>query len=103
MQPGFRLEKQVLQVMCVGTPQGPAKRLLAPLLFEYKWQSELHHAIFDALAAVPADEPAMLRQLLPAKLTRMGFPDIEWDELFAPAGLSREEALAVVHRMLAGS
>lgn len=89
--------------MCVGTLQGPVRKALAPLLCDYAWQSELHHAIFDALAAVPSDDPAMLRQLLPAKLTRMGFPDIEWDELFSPQGLSRDEALAVLHRMLAGS
>jgi len=99
----LHLEKLVLHLMCAGTPHGPVKSVMTPLLRGYVWQSELHHAIFDALAAAPSGKPSILRQLLPAKLTRMGFPDVEWEELFAPQGLSRDEALALVRRMLSGS
>ena len=99
----LHVEKLALHLMCAGTPQGPVKSALTPLLRGYPWKSHIHHAIFNALAAIPSDDPAVLRQLLPAKLTRMGFPDVEWEELFAPQELSSDEALAVVHQLLAGS
>ncbi len=94
------LEKLVLRVLCLGTPQGPVKEALMPLLRKYHWGAQLHQAIFNALAALPSDDPAILRQLLPAKLTRLGFPDVEWEEFFAPHSFSREDSLALARRMI---
>ena len=94
------LEKLTLRVLCLGAPQGPVKQAVIPLLRNYPWQSQLHQVIFKALAAIPSDDPAILHELLPAKLTRMGFPDVEWEEFFAPHSLSRDESLALVRRMV---
>ena len=94
------LEKQVLRVLCAGTSQGSVKESLIPLLRSYRWHDQLHEVIFKALAAIPSDDPFILRQLLPSKLTRMGSPDVEWEEFFAPHPLSNEESLALVRRML---
>ena len=102
MATDIHLERLTLRVLCTGTAQGPVKNALVPLLQDYRWQWQLHQVIFKALAAIPADDPATLRQLLPAKLTRMGFPDVEWDEFLAPASLSRDEAIAMVRQVLAG-
>jgi hypothetical protein len=93
-------EKLALRLLCVGTPQGPVKEVLIPLLRGYPWQSTLHQAIFDALAAAASSDPELIRRLLPAKLTRMGFPDVEWEELFAPLSMSREESIALVRQMV---
>jgi hypothetical protein len=95
-------EKLILRALCLGTPQGPIKGVAMPLLGEYHWHAQLHQVIYGALAAIPTDDPAALRQLLPAKLTRMGFPDVEWEEFFAPHSLSREESIALARQMLAG-
>lgn len=73
-----------------------------PLLRNYRWRVQLHQVIFNALASIPSDGPALLRQLLPAKLTRLGFPDVEWEEFFAPVSLSRDETIALVRRLEAG-
>jgi hypothetical protein len=102
MPDSAQLERSVLGLLCAGSADGPVKDVLVPLLRGYPWKNPLHHAIFNALAAVPVDDPATLRQLLPAKLTRMGFPDVEWEEFFSPQSLSREEAIALVQRLLAG-
>ena len=108
MKPGpmptdVHLEQLTLRLLCAGTPQSPVKNELVPLLRRYRWQHQLHQIIFSAIAAVPSDDPSTLRQLLPARLTRMGFPDVELDELFVPPSLSREEAIAVVRQMTAGA
>jgi hypothetical protein len=100
MPTDVQLEQLALRLLCTGTLQGSVKDALVPLLRDYCWQRQLHLVIFNALAAIPSDDPATLRQLLPAKLTRMGFPDIEWEESFAPHSLSRDEAIALVSSML---
>lgn len=97
------LEKLALRVLCHGTPEGSVKQQLIPILREYHWQSQLHQVIFNAISECPSEKPEVFRQLLPAKLTRMGFPDVEWDEFFAPHTLSMEAVVALVERMRAGS
>lgn len=103
MENDLDLEKLVLRVFCAGTLDGAAREATLPLLRGYAWRSTLHKAVFDAILATPSRDPELLRQLLPAKLTRMGFPDVEWEEIFSPPSLSRDEAVARVRQMLAGT
>jgi hypothetical protein len=103
MGPDFHLEKLALCFLCAGTLEGAVRDVLVPLLRAYQWQCSLHQALFDAIAAVPSEDPQLFRQLLPAKLTRMGFPDVEWEEFFAPPSVAKEEAIALIRQMLAGT
>ena len=103
MATDLHAERLALRLLCVGTPQGPVKNVLAPLLRGYRWQRPLHQVIFSAIVSIPTDDPETLRQLLPAKLTRMGFPDVEWEEVLFPAMLSREEALTLARQMVGGA
>jgi hypothetical protein len=98
----LHLEKLALRLLCAGTSQGAVGDGLIPLLRGYQWQSTLHQAVFNAIVSIPSDSPEILRQLLPAKLTRMGFPDVEWEELFAPLSMSGEEAIGLVRQLVAG-
>jgi len=100
MATDLHAERIALRLLCVGTPQGPVKDVLVPLLHGYHWQRPLHQVIFSAIVSIPTDDPEILRQLLPAKLTRMGFPDVEWEEISLPTSLSREEALALARQMV---
>ncbi|HET9176818.1 MAG TPA: hypothetical protein VFQ24_00495 [Terriglobia bacterium] len=99
----LNFEKFVLRLLCAGTSQGPLRASLIPLVQSYAWSSALHRAIFRAVVSIPSDDLALLRQLLPAKLTRMGFPDVEWEELFAPVSISSDEAIESVRKVLAGA
>jgi hypothetical protein len=99
----LHLETLALRLLCAGTTEGAVREGLIPLLRGYTWQSALQRAIFNAIAAIPSDNPEILRQLLPAKLTRMGFPDVEWEELFAPLSMSGEEAVVLVRQLVAGA
>lgn len=100
MATDLELERLAIRVLCQGTPQGSVREIVIPLLRDYRWQSPLHQAVFKALVAIPSDDLSVLRDLLPAKLTRMGFPDVEWEEFFAPHSLSRDESLVLVRRMV---
>lgn len=99
MATDVQLERLAIRALCSGTPHGPVKQAIVPLLCQYRWRIQLHEVIFEALASIPSDDPATIRRLLPAKLTRLGFPDVEWNEFFAPLSLSRDEILVAVHQM----
>lgn len=99
----LNFEVFVLRLLCAGTSQGAVRDNLLPLLSSYPWNSTLHRAIFKAIVSIPSDDPTLLRQLLPAKLTRMGFPDVEWEELFVPVSVASEEAIESVRKLLAGA
>lgn len=95
-------EKLAIQALCCGTLQGVVRETVMTLLFNYRWRVQLLQVIYQALSSIPSNDPAILRQLLPAKLTRLGFPDIEWEEFFAPLSLSQDETVAMVRRMAIG-
>ena len=99
----LNVEVFVLRLLCAGTSQGAVRDHLLPLLSRYPWNSTLHRAIFKAIVSIPSDDPILLRQLLPAKLTRLGFPDVEWEELFVPVPMSGDEAMELVRKLLAGA
>lgn len=103
MENQLDLEKLALRLLCAGTSEGVVRGALIPLLLGYVWRSSLHQAIFDAIAAAPSGDPEVLHKLLPAKLTRMGFPDVDWEELFAPPEMSTEDSWALVRKMLSGA
>jgi hypothetical protein len=96
------IEIQVLHALCLGTRQGSVKEAGKSLLRDYRWHNALHQALWNSLCAIPSDDPEILRQLLPAQMTRLGFPDVEWEELFAPHSLAKEDAIDMMRRMIRG-
>ena len=97
-----QIEITALRVLCLGTPEGSVKTVGKSLLGAYRWSSPLHQAIWDSLYSISSESPEVLRQLLPAGLTRLGFPDVEWEGFFAPHSLSKAAAIALMRRMAGG-
>jgi hypothetical protein len=85
-------ERIYLALLCQSRLAEPLRAELESLLFRHPWKSEDHRAVFEALARWRA-EPEVIRVELAARLTRLGFPDTEIEEYFAPAGVSLETAL----------
>jgi hypothetical protein len=66
----------------------------------HHWQDPEHRVVFEALTALPGRPASDLREQLPAQATRMGFPDVNWQNYFAAA--SEDSALeALVAELLA--
>jgi hypothetical protein len=85
-------ERTYLAFLCQGSLNEALRAELEASLSRHSWQSHDHRAVFDALAGWRA-EPDAIRAGLPSRLTRLGFPDTDIDEYFAPAGVSIETAL----------
>jgi len=48
--------------------------------------------LFDCLQALPLERPELIRELLPARLVRAGFPDFDLESFFQAIEVSDEEA-----------
>jgi len=86
----FDLESRILRALCTEPPalsspgthdSAPSAEILAKLR-AYHWQIPEHRVVFEALTLLPGRQAAELRVQLPAQATRMGFPDVNWDEYF---------------------
>lgn len=82
----------VLRALCQGTKQGSVRDSGIQLLQSYTWREAVHQAIYNCLVHLASANLEQLRSLLPACLTRKGFPAVEWEALFEPHSLTRQDA-----------
>jgi hypothetical protein len=95
----IRAEHQVLRALCQDAPQGPVRELAKLILKDYRWRDPLNATLFEVLVALRNSAPGVLRPELPALLTRRGFPDLPWEDLFAPHGLTKAEVEALMRHL----
>ncbi len=84
-------EHQVLQAMCTNPADTGMRELGLVLLSDYLFQKTSHQQVFNALKEIPTGDPAKIRALLPAHLTRKGFPDLDCGPFLTPSEFSPEE------------
>ena len=84
-------EQQVLQAMCASPADTGIRELGLVLLSDYSFQKTSHQMVFNALKEIPTGDPAKIRALLPAHLTRKGFPDLDCGPFLASTDFPREE------------
>lgn len=95
------IESKVLAALLQGFADGPLDDSLKQSLASYHWREPNHQAIFSALARCPSSDPSMIAAEIPARLTRLGFPDVDLSFLEEPHNLSRRDALNLVSELMA--
>jgi hypothetical protein len=70
-------------------------------LSNHIWQDAEHRVVFEAIQRLSSSDPKLLREQLPAQTTRMGFPDVSWENYFSPAPQNEKDFEALVHELLA--
>jgi hypothetical protein len=70
-------------------------------LQRHQWQDPEHRVVFEALTFLPGRNTKELREQLPAQATRMGFPDVDWDEYFSPRAAESPVASLVAELLAA--
>ncbi len=88
----IEMERALLAALCQSHTADANRAELLKSLPSYQWKSGDCRAIYEALTTRP-DEPVDIRRDLAARLTRIGFPDVDFDFCFEPAGFSVESAL----------
>lgn len=96
----IRAERQLLRVLCQGFADGPLDQSARQRLAEYRWLEPEHEAIMRAIGALPPVPAGVIREHLPARLTRAGFPDARWEDLFQPHGSTRTDAEEMIACLL---
>ena len=94
------LELALLRWLCFSAALDDDRSRALSVLQRYKWRDEDHAIVFDALQRVPSRDKRPVREQLPAIATRMGFPDIAWEDYFvASAPISEEEIFEILRKL----
>jgi hypothetical protein len=94
------LELTLLRWICISAASDDARKRVLSALPGYKWHNADHAIVFDALKRVPDCDKRPLREQLPTIATRMGFPDIAWEDYFvASAPISEEEFFEILRKL----
>ena len=90
------IEVRLLQSLCNGSFGAELNADVVARLCGYAFRYVAHQVLFDCLQTMPMDRPELLRELLPARLVRAGFPEFDLAPFFEspgePHGLSAQEA-----------
>jgi hypothetical protein len=70
-------------------------------LENYRWHDPEHRVVYEALQAVRGGARLSLREELPAHATRLGFPDVGWQDYFDCAGLGQTDIGVLVKQLKA--
>jgi hypothetical protein len=72
-----RFERDAIRLLCSDLIDAGTRERLAGLLNNYVFVDGLNHAVYEALVGVGAVNARRLRELLPGRVTNLGFPDFE--------------------------
>ncbi len=81
-----QFERDALRLLCSDLIEPQTRERLAGLLKNYVFADHLNHAVYEAILGVGAVPARRLRELLPGRVTNMGFPDFELKEYLGPSG-----------------
>jgi hypothetical protein len=68
---------------------------LTAKLIRYAWKEQDNRVVFDCLKRLTSAKnimPSQLREQLPAQATRMGFPDVKWENYIGQERADQETA-----------
>lgn len=95
-----QVEWELLRALCSGVLAETKRREALALLANHNFSDPIRQAIFNEVEKIGRAPAAFLRQELPARLTRRGFPDLDFEGLFAPSPLPAERALELVRELV---
>jgi len=96
----FELERETLCALCVRASLNAQHPTAMRELSNHIWQDAEHRVVFEAIQRLSSSDPKLLREQLPAQTTRMGFPDVSWENYFSPAPEHEKDFEALVRELL---
>jgi hypothetical protein len=76
------IERHLLRALCQSSTPAELSSQVRSDLENYSWHGLDHQTIFEALLRIGSVRGRSLHEQLAAQATRMGFPDIDWNEYF---------------------
>jgi hypothetical protein len=81
-----QFERDAIRLLCSDLIEPETRERLAGLLKNHMFADELDHAVYEAILGVGAVSARRLRELLPGRVTNLGFPDFELKEYLGQSG-----------------
>jgi len=84
--PNAEIERRLLSALCAATLDREMRALILERLSAHTFANRDHEIVFQALATIPLAPTEHIRETLSARLTRLGFPDIDVEPIleFSP-------------------
>ena len=79
-------ERDAMRLLCSDLIEPETRERLAGLLKTYPFSDSLNDAVFESIVSVGAVPARRLRELLPGRVTNLGFPDFELKEYLGQSG-----------------
>lgn len=93
------LERQLLAALCSSTLDCLTRAQILAHLRAHAFADPNHDVIFRALANMPPATAEHIRETLAARLTRLGFPDIDVDPILELEPPSPEKINSLLRRL----
>jgi hypothetical protein len=66
------------------------------LLEKYAWRDPDNRVVFESLCGLSCRlSPGQLREQLPAQATRLGFPDVDWENYLKPIDMASDVRVGI--------
>jgi hypothetical protein len=72
-----KFERDAIRLLCSDLVEPETRVRLVGLLTNYAFVDQLNHAVYESIVGVGAVNARRLRELLPGRVTNLGFPDFE--------------------------
>jgi hypothetical protein len=93
------VEQRLLAALCAPALDDQTRGAILQQLARHKFVSPDHETIFRALANMPHASAEHIRETLNARLTRLGFPDIDVEPIFQNEPPSAEKITALLRQL----
>jgi hypothetical protein len=98
------IERKVLHYLCTNNTSIPQANDVKSKLANYIWHDQDNRVVFECLtrlSGASALTPSQLIEQLPAQATRIGFPDVNWQNYLQAAESDSPDICALVDQLLA--
>jgi hypothetical protein len=93
------IERKLLAALCSPAVGGEMRNKILERLATHNFATPDHEMIFRALNQVPRASAEYIRETLGARVTRLGFPDIDVESIFAVEAPSTDEIQMLLRRL----
>ena len=97
--PTAEIERQLLAALCFTQIDSETRAAVLERLAAHAFANADHEIIFQVLAKMPRAPGEHFRETLSARLTRMGFPDIDVEPIFEFSPPSPEQIKSLLQQL----
>jgi hypothetical protein len=95
------LERKILCWLCAQSNAEPTASRVKQKLAAYSWRDAENRVVFESLTGLASGlTPEELREQLPAQATRMGFPDVAWENYRGQNEIEARDIHEIVDQLL---